>query len=72
MKRRTLLKSALAVPLLGTPALLAAVIGAEHKIKSDEALAKFIAHGATEEQYRMFKAINEHRWTNPDDYEPEN
>ena len=37
--------------------------------KPDEALAAFIAHGATEEQYRVFKAINEHDW--PKDYEAE-
>jgi hypothetical protein len=30
--------------------------------QSDEAHANFIAHGATEEQYRLFKAINEHHW----------
>jgi len=38
--------------------------------QSDEALANFIAHGATEEQYRLFKAINEHDW--PKDYQAEN
>jgi hypothetical protein len=37
--------------------------------QSDEALARFIAHGATEEQYRLFKAINEHHW--PKDYRAE-
>jgi hypothetical protein len=37
--------------------------------QSDEALANFLSHGATEEQYRMFKAINEHHW--PKDYQAE-
>ena len=88
MKRRAFMKSALGVPLLGTPASPAPVIGAvpvgfmtglikESQIPNaanddsepDEALADWIAHGATEEQYRVFKAINEHDW--PKDYEAE-
>jgi len=36
-----------------------------------EVLTNFMMHGATEEEYQMFKAINEHHWPSPDDYEAE-